>query len=362
VASYWSINRSPPTSPGPSLAARYRQVVWRRTLCLGVLGAALMFALLIDIATGPSGLGLSKVVAGLLDPASLSKGERVIVWSLRLPQALLAIAVGACLGLGGAETQTALNNSLASPYTLGLSWAASLGAVAAIIFGGSWAATFGGALFLVPAAAFAFSLLAGLAILAIAQVLGSRTENIILFGIALVFACTALISLLQFAADADSVQETVFWMMGSVARATWDKVAIVSLVFAAVAPFAWRSAWALTLLRSGEDQALGAGLPVHRLRMESLLRTSLLTAAAVAFVGTIGFVGLVGPHIARLLLGEDHRYFLPGAAVTGALLLSLASIVAKVLVPGVVVPVGIVTALVGVPVFVVLILWRRRHA
>ncbi len=122
-----------------------------------------------------------------------------------------------------------------------------------------------------------------------------------------------------------------------------------------------RQVWALTALRGGEEQARSIGVAVERLRLVVLLRVSLLAATALAFVGTIGFVGLVGPHIARLLLGEDHRLFLPGAALAGALMLSLASIASKTIVPGVVLPIGIVTALVGVPLFVLLVLGRRRR-
>lgn len=338
------------------LSSGYGRIARRRTALLAGLSVALCLSVAVDIVTGPSGLGLADVVRGLIDPGSLNAGEAVILWTVRLPYALMAVAVGASLGVAGAETQTILNNPLASPYTLGISWAAALGAVTAIVF--QLDVLFGTAV--LPVAAFVGAVAAGLAILGMAQLLGSRTETIILFGIALVFACTALISLLQFLANAETIQETVFWMMGSLGRATWDKVALVFGVLVLAFPFIQKSAWSFTLLRAGEDQAASAGLNVHRLRLVSILRTSLLTAAAVAFVGTIGFVGLVGPHIARMLLGEDHRFLLPGAAITGALMLSLASIASKSILPGVVMPVGIVTALVGVPVFVFLIVLRRR--
>lgn len=340
-----------------SLAASYSRIAKHRVVLLLGLVIALCLSVSADIVTGPSTLSLTDVVGGILDPGSLGIGERVILWTVRLPYSLMAVVVGASLGIAGAETQTALNNPLASPYTLGISWAAALGAVAAIVL--QLDAVFGA--MILPLAAFAMAMAAGLAILALSQLFGSRPETIILFGIALVFACTALISLLQFLADAETIQESVFWMMGSLGRATWDKVAVVAAAFACVFPFTQWSAWSMTLLRAGEDQAASAGLGVHRLRLVSILRTSLLTATAVAFVGTIGFVGLVGPHIARMLLGEDHRFLLPGAAITGALMLSLASIASKALIPGVVLPVGIVTALVGVPVFVLLIIARRSR-
>ena len=136
---------------------------------------------------------------------------------------------------------------------------------------------------------------------------------------------------------------------------------IVALVLLAVIPFVWRDAWSMTLLRSGEQQATSLGLSVHGMRLKSLFRASLLAATAVSFVGTIGFIGLVGPHIARLALGEDHRFYLPGSILTGALVLSLASIASKLIIPGVILPVGIITSIVGVPLFVFLITRRRRR-
>ncbi len=338
--------------------ASYARITRRRLYLLIVMFIALVLSVAIDILTGPSGLPLNTIIKGLFAPDSISQGEQVILWSIRLPYALMAIVVGASLGLAGAETQTALNNPLASPYTLGISWAATLGAVFAIIIGLD---QFGiSQNIAVPLTAFVFSFLAGLAIIMLAQIFGSRTETIILFGISLVFLCTAFIYLLQFIADADDVQQSVFWSMGSLARASWDKVGIVALVFILTAPFSFKSAWPMTLLRCGEQQASSSGLSVHRLRLICFFRACLLAATAVSFAGAIGFIGLVGPHISRLALGEDHRFYLPGAALIGALLLSLASICSKLIVPGVILPVGIVTALVGVPVFVALIVSSRK--
>lgn len=346
-----------PAPQAARTARAYGRIARRRLAILFALGAGLLVSLAVDVATGPSGMPIATLVRGLIDPDVLSAAQQVILWNLRLPHALLAVVAGAALGLAGAETQTALSNPLASPYTLGISWAAAVGAVAAIVLGLEGVAT-GVA---VPAAAFVMAVVAGLAILALAQLFGSRTDTVILFGIALVFACTAIISLLQFVGDAETVQESVVWMMGSLTRAGWDGAGLIAVALIVALPWALRGAWAMTLLRGGEDQAASAGLSVHRMRIAALFRCSLLTATTVAFVGPVGFVGLVGPHIARLILGEDHRFYLPGAALAGALLLSLAAIASKLLVAGVVIPVGIVTALVGVPVFVALIVLRRRR-
>ena len=300
------------------------------------------------------------MVAGLLRPAGLPVEQRVILWEVRLPYAVMALLVGASLGLAGAEMQTALNNPLASPFTLGLSAAAAVGASIAVV-GGFTLMAFGENL-AVPLSAFVCAAAATLLIQLLAWRYGATVDTVVLFGIALLFSFEALLWLMQFIADSNALQQIVFWTMGSLARATWNKIGLVAAVLLLCALWSAKNAWPLTALRAGEDQARSFGIAVERLRLVTLLRVSLLAATALSFVGTIGFVGLVGPHIARLLLGEDHRYYLPGAALAGALMLSGASILSKTLVPGVVLPIGIITALVGVPMFMALVLSRRRGA
>ena len=336
----------------------YRKVVNRRRALLALLALAAGLSAVADVATGPSALSLTTIITGIVDPQQITAAERVILWDIRLPYALMAVCVGAALGLAGAETQTVLNNPLASPYTLGISWAAILGATLVIVLGQQLSGL--AQAVVLPIGAFTAAALASLLILALAVRFGSNTETIILFGIALLFSCSALISLLQFVADAEAVQESVLWSIGSLARATWPAVFVVFAVVLVVAPFTLRSAWALTLMRGGDEQAMGVGLALHRLRLVALMRASLLAATAVSFVGAIGFVGLVAPHIARLLLGEDQRFYLPGSLIAGAMMLSLASTASELILPGVIIPVGIVTALVGIPVFVTLVVIRRR--
>jgi iron complex transport system permease protein len=280
---------------------------------------------------------------------------RTIVWSLRLPQALMALLVGAALGLAGGEMQTVLNNPLADPFTLGVSTAAALGAAVAIILGMSLPGV--PADWILPANAFIVALGALLLLRALAG--DGGVEILVLFGIALGFALGALLSLAQFLASADALQQLVFWGMGSLGRAGWHNVAVLAAIVGLVAPFSLGSARAMTALRLGEERAASLGVDLGRLRLFSLLRISLLAAGATAFAGIIGFVGLAGPHIARVLAGEAHRFFLPVSILTGMAVMSFAAIAAKLLVPGVVIPIGIVTALVGLPVFFVLIQARR---
>ncbi|HGM5291119.1 TPA: FecCD family ABC transporter permease [Serratia marcescens] len=345
--------------PDAGVMGRYQHILRHRLLMMGVLALAILGSLLLDFTMGPSGLSLSSLWQTLLDPAAADAGTRVIVWDIRLPYALMAVVVGFALGLAGAEMQTILNNTLASPFTLGVSSAAAFGAALAIVLGigipgipDQW---------FISANAFIFALFAALMLDGITRWTRVATSGVVLFGIALVFTFNALVSMMQFIASEDTLQGLVFWTMGSLARASWDKLGILFGVFAVLLPLSMMSSWKLTALRLGEDRAVSFGIDVRRLRLTTLLRISMLSALAVAFVGPIGFIGLVAPHIARMIFGEDHRFYLPASALIGALVLSMASVASKNLVPGVIIPVGIVTSLVGVPFFLSIILRHRGN-
>lgn len=339
--------------------AAYARLVRRRVALVAALGALMVVALLFDIATGPSNLPLGDVVSGLLHPAALDAPSRVILWEVRLPGVLMAVLVGAALALAGAEMQTILNNPLASPFTLGVSSAASFGAALALVLGASLPLI--PAEWNLPAFAFVFALGSVLLLQAMANLRGTGVETLVLFGIALVFTFNALVALVQYVASQEALQQLVFWSMGSLSRATWGRLGVLALVALAVTPFSLAASWRMTALRLGEDRARSFGISVRRLRFFSLLRVSLLAATSVAFVGTIGFIGLVAPHIARLMVGEDHRFFLPASLLAGAVIMSLASVGSKLIVPGALLPVGIVTALIGVPFFIALIFARRER-
>ncbi len=336
--------------------SHYRRVLRRRLMWMFAVVAVILCTVVLDFTMGPSGLTLDALWQTLVSPESVSAGTRVIVWEIRLPYALMAVVVGMSLGLAGAEMQTILNNPLASPFTLGVSNAASFGAALAIVLGigipgvpDQW---------FVSANAFIFALFSALMLDGITRWTRVATSGVVLFGIAMVFTFNALVSMMQFIATEDTLQGLVFWTMGSLARATWVKLGVMTLAFAILLPISMSNSWKLTALRLGEDRAVSFGINVRRLRLGTLLRISILTALAVAFVGPIAFIGLVAPHIARMMFGEDHRFYLPASALIGALVLSMASIASKNLIPGVIIPVGIVTSLVGVPFFLSMIL---RH-
>lgn len=215
---------------------------------------------------------------------------------------------------------------------------------------------------MVPINAFIMAMIAALFIHFASTMRGVTVETIVLLGIALVFTFNAALSLLEYLASEQALAAVVFWTMGSLTKATWDKVYITAAILVVTVPLFMRQAWALTALRLGDDKAASMGINVRRLRLTTMLTVSLLAAIPVSFVGTIGFVGLVGPHIARMVVGEDQRFFLPGSIICGALLLSATSVISKILIPGAILPIGVITALVGVPFFFALIFGNRRRA
>lgn len=340
-------------------AQRYRRRHARHGLVLALLALALLASLTLDVATGPSGMGLARLWQVLGAPGSVSRVEAVIVWNVRLPYALMAVLVGAALALAGAEMQTVLANALASPFTLGVSAAAAFGAALAIVLGLGVPGV--PAQYVVSLNAFLFALLSVGLLYGLAMWRGFGVQSLVLFGIALVFSFNALVALLQFVADQNTLQQLVFWTLGSLARASWDRIAVMAAVLALCLPWSWSQSWSLTALTLGEDRARSLGVPVTALRGWALLRISLLSGVAVSFVGTIGFVGLIAPHIARMLVGDDHRVLLPASALAGALILSMASVASKTLIEGVLVPVGIVTSLVGIPFFMAIVARTGRQ-
>lgn len=339
---------------------RYRALVLRRLLLIFCLLGALFASVAIDMALGPANYPLADVLTALFRPETVSDQLRVVIWDIRMPIALMAVTVGASLSVAGAQMQTILANPLASPFTLGISAAASFGAALGLVAG---IAIFPVAVsYMVPINAFLMAMLAALFIHFASTMRGVTVETIVLLGIALVFTFNAALSLLEYLASEQALAAVVFWTMGSLTKATWPKVWITGAVLLFAVPLFARHAWALTALRLGDDKAASFGINVRRLRLEAMMTVSLLAAIPVSFVGTIGFVGLVGPHIARMLVGEDQRFFLPASVLCGALLLSVTSVVSKMLIPGAVLPIGVITALVGVPFFFVLIFTNRRRA
>lgn len=338
------------------VADAWRDLVSRRRTVLCLAAIAILAAFTLDVATGPAFLSPMQVVGSIFALAQ-DRTTDAIVWTIRLPVATMALAVGASLGLTGAIMQTILHNPLASSYTLGVSAGAGFGAALVIVLGVGLPVPED---YAIPASAFLFAGLACSGVWFIGALRGATAEMLVLGGIALLFLFQALLSLLQFVASPEALQQIVFWLFGSLQNATWPKAAAVAAFLALALPPLMLDAWRMTALRLGDERAQGLGVNVRTLRLRAFVLVSALTGIAVAFVGTIGFVGLVAPHVARILVGEDQRILLPASALFGALLLSLASIASKTIIPGAIFPIGIVTALIGVPFFVWLIVVNRR--
>jgi iron complex transport system permease protein len=337
----------------------YRRASARRRLVMIGALVCLVLLMVLDLTTGPSGMPLSDVWHGLLaGPTGDDRMVATILWQLRMPQTVMGVLVGACLGLAGLQMQTILGNPLASPFTLGFSAAAGFGAALAIMFGSLIPLP---GFIVIPACAFAMTLVACGLVYAIARLRGATPEILVLGGIAVLFFFQSLQSLLQFLASPEVLQQIVFWLFGSLLKSSWTSVSVTAVIACACLPFIARSTWALTTLRLGDANARSLGLSVETIRRHTFLIVALLTAAAVSFVGTIGFVGLIAPHVARALVGEDHRFSLPIAAVTGAIILIGASVFGKFISPAAVIPVGIITAVAGVPMLFAVIVKRGQR-
>lgn len=340
-----------------NVVEQYHKRSRRKLLAIVILTVLAIAAFVVATVVGPVNLTPATMLKGIIQPDSVDPTTRTVLWDLRLPASVMAVLIGAALSLAGAHMQTILDNPLAEPFTLGISAAAAFGGAASIVLG--WV-LIPHAQFNLAAVAWASSLVAVVIVAGAAVWRGAGAESMILLGIALVFLFQALLSLMQYRATTEALQQIVFWTMGSLQRATWTANAIIAVMLAIAIPYTVVNAWRLTALRLGDARAAALGINVARLRVVTLVVASLLAASAVAFAGIIGFIGLVGPHVARILVGEEQRFFAPASMAAGAFLLATAHAVSITMIPGVALPIGIITALVGVPFFVILVFTRRR--
>lgn len=319
---------------------------------LALLAAALAVALLLGVRVGSVPLSLGDVVDALRGVGDAT--TVAIVRGLRLPRALQAAFVGAALATSGAVFQALLRNPLAEPYILGISGGAAVGAVAALVLG--WSAT------VLPLAAFVGALAAILLVFGVARAVGSSLDTLVLLlaGVVVGAFFNALILLALVFSDAATFRSALFWMMGSFSGSSWGGVGLSLLYLLPGLAILFALARPLDLLALGEDTAAFLGTPVERVKLLAYGTASLLVAAAVATSGIIGFVGLVVPHAVRLAWGSGHRFLLPASALLGAAFLVLTDALARTAAAPTEIPVGVVTAFVGVPFFLWLL--RRRPA
>lgn len=345
----------------------YRRYLGFKRLCL-VMGLVVLAALsLTAISLGAARVPLAEVartLAGLEVPPRFE----VIVWNIRLPQVLSAMVAGAGLAVAGAAMQSILRNPLGSPFTLGISHAAAFGAALSVMVlgGGRMASSGVGAVtvtdpILTTGAAFACSILAAMVIIAVSRMRGASPEVMVLTGVALGALFTAGTMFLQYMADDVQLAAMVFWTFGDTARASWRELGLLASVTLACSVYFTCNAWNYNAIDAGDETAKGLGVRVERVRLVGMLLASLLTASIIAFLGIIGFVGLVAPHMVRRVIGADHRYLLPGTALFGALLLLASDTAARMVLSPHVLPVSVLTAFMGGPVFIWLIVRGRTR-
>jgi iron complex transport system permease protein len=278
-----------------------------------------------------------------------------IVWQIRLPRVLLAVVVGAALTTAGTVVQVLVRNVLADPFLLGISSGASVGATAVLLFGvfaslGLWAISFGAMVGALSAVAL---------VLLLARTGGRLAPTqVILCGVVLSSLFASVTSFLIFKGNPDATQSVLFWLLGSFGSADWSKLAIPSIALVGAMAYLLAQARPLNALAMGSEPAASLGVDVHRLRRNLFIVTSLMAAVAVAVSGIIGFVGLVVPHIVRLIVGSDHRRVLPVGLLFGASFMVLGDLLARTIVAPQEMPIGVITAFIGAPALIVLI--RRR--
>lgn len=313
------------------------------------MAAIFLVCLIISLASGSVSLSLGDVTNALLRPAD-DLATRLI-WDLRLPRALNAFVTGGLLALAGVLMQVLLRNPLADPYVLGTSGGAAVGALGMIMLGAT-------STFIAPAA-FVGALLSMLLVFSLGQgTRGAGTDRLLLTGIVIASAWGALISLLLALSEQHNVHAMLFWLMGDLSQSQmpgWAGMVLVALILGCLA-----MARDLNVLTQGEIAARSLGVHVRRLHGLIYFVAALATATAVTQAGSIGFIGLVVPHMVRRLLGSDHRFLLPAATMAGGSLLMLADTLARTMLAPRQLPVGVLTALIGVPVFLYLLRLRRR--
>lgn len=339
----------------PRLGSRHNGV-------LALLALLLLIALLLGVGIGPVAVPPEVALAALLGQlgfpldVAVSQQQQAVLWSIRLPRVLLGALVGGGLAVSGALLQGVFRNPLADPGLIGVSSGAALGAVAVIVLG---LTPLG--IFTLPLAAFLSGALTALLVYRIARRQG-RTDvaTLLLVGLALNALAGAATGLLTYLADDAELRSIVFWTMGGLGGALWETLLAAApciLLAILLAPALGRR---LNLFALGEAEARHLGVEVEQIKRAAVLLAALATGAAVAMAGPIGFVGLMVPHMVRLLLGPDHRSLLPACALGGATLLVLADLLARTVAAPAEIPVGLITALAGGPFFLFLILRTRR--
>ena len=346
--------------PMPRIEGSRAHLGRRAVLVLALLATAIA---LLSLGYGAAGTDAARTLWAVLTGAGGDATDRIVMLQIRLPRMVAGLAVGASLAVAGTLMQGLFRNPLADPGLLGVSAGASLGAISAIVLGAALPMGVQAALgwSLVPIAAFVGGWVAMLVLYGIATRAGrTSVATMLLAGIALAALISAFSGIVIYKADDDQLRDLTFWGMGSLAGASWTKLAAAGPIMALAMAASLRLARGLNALALGEAQAAHMGVNVQRVKRTAILAAAVATGAAVAMSGGIGFVGIVAPHLLRLVIGPDHRFLLPASALFGGALLVAADIISRTLIAPAELPIGILTAMIGGPFFLWLLLSNRR--
>ncbi|PJF11249.1 ABC transporter permease [Pseudorhodobacter sp. MZDSW-24AT] len=342
----------------PSMARRIRTGSGLALMAAALLGLSIVLAVSVGAVAIPPGtvwgIALDRILPGVVTP-DWSAGRANIVWEIRFPRVILAGLVGAGLGLVGAALQSVTRNPLADPHLLGISSGGAFGAIAALLHTGMFLG-----LLTVPLMAFGGALLATVLVLAVAHLAGaSSADRLVLAGVAVSFVIMACANILIFLGDPRATHTVVFWMLGGLGLAQWSNLIWPMAVLLPCGLWLWAQAGRLNAMSLGDETAASLGIEVSRFRLTVFVVAALITGVMVAFSGLIGFVGLMMPHLVRLVVGGDTRHVLPASALAGAVFLIWADALARVVMAPEDVPIGVVTGLIG-GVFFIWMMARRR--
>ncbi len=344
---------------------RYENHIRKKKLFLILITLTIAVAGIAAIMIGSYELGFLDVLRTLFGIGSAAR-HHMVVFNLRLPRIIAAVVAGAGLSVAGCVMQIGLKNPLASPSTLGISSAAIFGANLAIILATTISGVHSGIAempYLTTLFAFLFAMGSTLAILMLSKMKGFTPQAIILAGVAISALFNAMTTLVQYFADETELSKAIFWTFGDLSRIGWHALAILSIVVGLASLYFYRKRWDYNALANGNDTARSLGVDVSRVRFVSLFLAALITAVSVAFLGMISFVGLLGPHIMRRIIGHDHRFLIPGSMLLGSLVLLLADMLSRSLLSPIVLPVGAITSMLGAPLFLyILFKGRMRYA
>ncbi len=323
----------------------------KRTLVFFVLLFLLLISALYALSVGGYGVGIKEVIRVILGNGT--HRERIVLFNMRLPRIVAAVIVGASLALSGAVMQAYLRNPLATPFTMGISHGAMFGASLAILLGIGYTTGSPAGIILL---AFLGAMTSTVVIIALAKLKGLSPEAIVLAGVAMSSLFMALTVFIQYFANELQLAAMVYWSFGDLGRADWRGIWIMLVVFSLSFAYFFLKRYDLNASTFGDEVALSVGVEIERDRLVGTVVAALLTSVTVAFVGVIGFIGLIAPHAVRITLGGDHRHLIPTSAVVGSLLLLLSDTAARTLMAPNVLPVGILTSFLGAPAFIYLLL------